>query len=196
MLQLLRTVHKWLTMAQWVSLLSPHPSSSENRKLSFCELYDFMMNPNTPKIQCYPSASSSLPFPSEEFRALHRGCPVIQVIPPCSHGHCIIEFLLHDGFQLLLFDTHTVCIGIDTLELCFWSWHLLRRESLIPVWLFSSASTVCNTPTSLVSLLPQMRVAMPSLHWEGRSKHCARTRSLQHWHAAPSWSEGRKLSWR
>lgn len=32
-LQLVRTVHKWLTMAQWAFLLAPHPSSFENPKL-------------------------------------------------------------------------------------------------------------------------------------------------------------------
>lgn len=80
------------------------------------------MNPNTPKIQGYPNASPSLPAPSEEFRTLHYGGPAIEVILPCSHdGHCIMDSLLRNSFQLLLVVIHAVCIGVDAPELCFWS---------------------------------------------------------------------------
>ncbi|GAB0181751.1 CUB and sushi domain-containing protein 3 [Grus japonensis] len=69
-------------------------------------------------LQGYPIASPSLPIPSEEFIAIHCSTPVVRVIPPCfCDGNYIIVFPLHNGFQLLLFVAHAVCIGVDALQL-------------------------------------------------------------------------------
>lgn len=51
-------------------------------------------------------------MPSAEFTAIHLSIPVVGVISPRFHD-CVIAFLLHQGFQLLLLVAHAEYIGVD-----------------------------------------------------------------------------------
>jgi len=44
--------------------------------------------------------------------------PVMRVVSPrfCD-GDQVVAVLLYNGFELLLFIAHAMCVGIDTLEL-------------------------------------------------------------------------------
>lgn len=109
----------------------------------------FQTHKTLPKIQGYPIAFSALPIPFEEFIAsieglqlyqsphhvlkLHQSFPAAQCLPDppvccpsCVHSHGWSSF----GVNLIL-----------------WG------KALIPTSPFSSASTVSNTSTALVSLL-------------------------------------------
>ena len=80
--------------------------------------------------QGFPTTSPPLPIPSEEFISIHCSTPVMWVIPTCFHdGNNVKDFLLQNGFQLLLFVVRAACISVDALQLGYWSWHFYEGRS-------------------------------------------------------------------
>lgn len=93
-------------------------------------------------------------------------CPSWRVYRPSSHPRMTAAavFLLHKGFQPLLFVVCAVCRGVDALQLRYWSRHLFRGEALISTRLFGGIS-------SLMSLL----YVRPPLHWDTSPKDLTST---------------------
>lgn len=117
-------------------------------------------------IQGYPTASDSLPFPFEEFIAIHCSTSVLWLVSPSlCDGNYVPVFLLQHGFPFLLFVVHAVCISVDALQLCIYticvcryiylqSCFLFRERSSNPCMAICCASVVSCTSKTLVSLLP------------------------------------------
>lgn len=116
-----------------------------------------------PDIQGPPTIPPS--FPSEDFAAIGYGTPVMSNILLCfCDGHCIIFFLIYNGFQILLFVSQAVC----RRKCCVWmnfSWLngftiFLQEEVLIPTFLFSGIPVATNPPVTLAT----MWLPIPYLH--------------------------------
>ena len=81
-----------------------------------------------PDVDSNTSTPPSSPVPSEQLVAVDSHTPVVRIIPPgLGDSNYIMVFKQHSSFQLLLFVSQAVCIGIEAPQLGSWSCHSLKR---------------------------------------------------------------------